>query len=85
MVGCARFIRGAFCLVAEVGGLPEDEAFPNVLSLARIFERAIPALTAKQADEYAANLIAANDAGRFEEAWDVLGEMLEWQTAGDNT
>jgi hypothetical protein len=38
-------------------------------------------LTYDQADEYARAIIANNDAGRFEEAWDVLGEMLEWQEA----
>jgi hypothetical protein len=36
-------------------------------------------LTIAQADGYAVTIIGTNDAGRFEEAWKVLGEMLEWQ------
>jgi hypothetical protein len=58
--------------------------FPSVSYLASTIQLMIPALTADQADESAQAIIDLNDAGQFEEAWDVLGEMLEWQTAEKN-
>ena len=81
----AYCVGGAFYLTWL--GYPPDRpdelgrGFPNKTTLARLFLSVIPALTAEQADGYAITIIELSDAGRFEEAWDVLGEMLEWQTA----
>jgi len=72
-------VGGAFCLVT--GEYQGKSAFPSSAQLAVMFRRVIPRLTAEQARGYAESIIATNDAGRFEDAWAVLGEMLEWQDA----
>ena len=74
-------VGGAFCLM--VSNELICEAFPWASDLASTFRHAIPRLTTEQSNEYADAIIAANDAGRFEEAWELLGEVLEWQDNND--
>ena len=70
-------VGGAFCLSSGIWSA--GKTFPSPSDLAQTFELMIPTLSAEQAFDYAKEIIDANDEGQFEEAWEILGEMLEWQ------
>ncbi len=71
-------IGGAFWLAA--GGPPYCVGnFPRRDTLADVFCVAMPNLPYLKASDYAEAIIDANDAGDFERAWELLGEVLEFQ------
>lgn len=70
----AYCVGGALCLT--YGGAYHDDRFPDEDRLAEVLQRYNPALDDVWAYTIAADIINANDAGCFEEAWQYVEEAL---------
>lgn len=72
-------VGGSYCL--SLGYTDSELRFPMVRELARILKGHNPDLCWDGAYEYARSIIDYNDAERFEEAWQLLAQVLPVTTA----
>lgn len=70
---------GAYCRYTGYQG--PDLNFPMALELARVLKEQNPELDWEYAKEYANAIIDYNDAERFEEAWQLLAQVLPVTTS----
>ena len=75
-------VGGAYC--AFVGITDKDMAFPMSRELAVVLRAHNCALTWEEAHDFADAITDYNDAERFEEAWQLLAQVLPVTTPEEN-
>lgn len=74
-------VGGSYC--KYLGYTIQDLAFPMSKELARVILDHNPALDAEAARDYAHAIIDYNDAERFDEAWQLLAQVLPYTPEKD--